>query len=116
MRLGKVRGRVTLNLSVESYRARTLLMVEPVTMENLRAADGAAGGKALVVLDELGAAEGQMIAFTEGREAANPFWPAAVPVDAYCALIVDSIHLQPRISSEGRSGARRPGEKIEVRS
>ena len=32
-----------------------------------------------------------MVAFTEGREAANPFWPDAVPVDAYCALIVDSI-------------------------
>ena len=27
----------------------------------------------------------------EGREAANPFWPDAVPVDAYCALIVDTI-------------------------
>jgi hypothetical protein len=36
-----------------------------------------------------------MVAFTEGREAANPFWPSPVPVDAYCALIVDSIGLQP---------------------
>jgi microcompartment protein CcmK/EutM len=93
MRLGIVRGHVTLNLSVDSFRGRTLLMVEPVTMENLRAERGAGGGKALVVIDELGAAEGQMVAFTEGREAANPFWPGAVPVDAYCALIVDSIHL-----------------------
>jgi ethanolamine utilization protein EutN len=85
---------VTLNLAVECYRGRTLLMVEPVTMENLGADDGAGGGKALVVLDELGAAKGQMVAFTEGREAANPFWPGQVPVDAYCALIVDSIHLR----------------------
>jgi microcompartment protein CcmK/EutM len=44
---------------------------------------------------QFGAAKGQMIAFTEGREAANPFRPDSVPVDAYCALIVDSIHLQP---------------------
>jgi microcompartment protein CcmK/EutM len=96
MRLGIVRGHMTLNLAVESYRARTLAIVEPVTMENLRAGDGTGSGKALVVLDELGAANGQMVAFTEGREAANPFWPGAVPVDAYCALIVDSVHLRPR--------------------
>lgn len=94
MRLGIVRGHVTVNLAVDSYRARTLLMVEPVTMENLHAANGFGGGKALVVMDELGAGKGQMIAFTEGREAANPFWPGSVPVDAYCALIVDSVHLQ----------------------
>lgn len=94
MRLGIVRGHVTLNLAVESYRGRTLLIVEPVTMENLRAGNGLGGGKALVALDELGAAKGQLVAFTEGREAANPFWPGSVPVDAYCALIVDSLHLQ----------------------
>jgi hypothetical protein len=34
-----------------------------------------------------------MVAFTEGTEAANPFWPKRIPVDAYCALIVDSFHV-----------------------
>jgi microcompartment protein CcmK/EutM len=91
MRLGIVRGHLTLTPAVESYRGRTLVVVEPVTMENLRAKNGKGGGKALIAIDELGAAYGQMVAFTEGREAANPFWPTAVPVDAYCSLIVDSI-------------------------
>jgi len=91
MRLGIVRGHLTLTPAVESYRGRTLVVLEPVTMENLRAKNGKGGGKALIALDELGAAKGQMVAFTEGREAANPFWPAQVPVDAYCSLIVDSI-------------------------
>jgi ethanolamine utilization protein EutN len=91
MRLGIVRGRLTLTPAVESYRGRTLIIVEPVTMKNLRAKNGKGGGKSLVAVDELGAAEGQMIAFTEGREAANPFWPSPVPVDAYCSLILDSI-------------------------
>jgi ethanolamine utilization protein EutN len=91
MRLGIVRGHLTLTPAVESYRGKTLVVVEPVTMENLRARNGLGGGKALIAVDELGAAEGQMVAFTEGREAANPFWPGAVPVDAYCSLIVDSI-------------------------
>ena len=52
-----------------------------------------------------------MVAFTEGREAANPFWPSAVPVDAYCSLIVDSIERpfvdtffeNPRCGSEKRN-------------
>lgn len=94
MRLGIVRGHVVLNACVESFKCRTLAIVEPVMMENLRANNGQGGGKALIVLDELGAASGQMVAFTEGSEAANPFWPDRVPVDAYCALIVDSIDVR----------------------
>jgi ethanolamine utilization protein EutN len=93
MRLGIVRGHVTLNLAVSSFKGKRLVMLEPVTMENLSAGNGLGGGKALVAVDELGAGVGQMVAFTEGREAANPFWPDAVPVDAYCALIVDSVNI-----------------------
>ena len=94
MRLGIVRGQVTLAPAVESFHGRTLKIVEPVTMENLRAKNGQGGGKALIAVDELGAAAGQMVAFTEGREAANPFWPAQVPVDAYLALIVDAVNVR----------------------
>lgn len=94
MRLGIVRGHVVLNSRVDSFKGRTLAVVEPVTMENLRAGNGLGGGKSLIVVDELGAANGQMIGFTEGSEAANPFWPDQVPVDAYCALIVGSIDVR----------------------
>ncbi len=90
MRLGIVRGHVVLSLAEESFAGKMLAVVEPVTMENLRARNGLGGGKALIAIDELGAANGQMVAFTEGSEAANPFWPDRVPVDAYCAMIVDS--------------------------
>jgi len=91
MRLGYVRGTLTLTPSIDSYQGRRLVVVEPVTMENLRAKNGEGGGKTLIAIDELGAHEGQLVAFTEGREASNPFWPASVPVDAYCAMIVDSV-------------------------
>lgn len=95
MRLGIVRGHVTLTPAVESFSSRTLAILEPVTMENLRAKNGQGGGKALIAIDELGAATGQMVAFTEGREASNPFYPTPVPVDAYLALIVDSVDVKP---------------------
>jgi microcompartment protein CcmK/EutM len=91
MRLGIVRGHVTLTPAVDSFRSRTLAILEPVTMKNLQEMNGRGGGKALIAVDELGAAAGQMVAFTEGREAANPFYPDPVPVDAYLALIVDSV-------------------------
>jgi microcompartment protein CcmK/EutM len=79
MRLGIVRGHVTLTPAVPELLGLTLVVLEPVMMTNLVAKNGLAGGKALVAVDALGAAKGQMVAFTEGR------------VDAYCTLIVDSI-------------------------
>jgi microcompartment protein CcmK/EutM len=94
MRLGIVRGHIVLNTAVESYRGRTLVVVEPLFLSNLRAKNGRGGGKSLIAVDELGAAEGQIVAITEGREAANPFWPESVPVDAYCAMIADSVDVQ----------------------
>ena len=94
MRLGIVRGHLTLTPAVESFHSRTLAILEPVTMENLRAKNGQGGGKSLIAIDELGAATGQMVAFTEGREASNPFYPTPVPVDAYLTLIVDSVDVK----------------------
>jgi ethanolamine utilization protein EutN len=95
MKLGIVRGHVVLNVAIPCLRGTRLVIVEPVTAENLAARNGAGGGKPLIAVDQLAAAEGQMVAFTEGREAANPYWPNQVPVDAYCALIVDGIDFRP---------------------
>lgn len=95
MRIGIVRGHVVLNQLLEELRGIRLLVVEPVTAENLADAKGQGGGKALIVADHLGAGMGQMIAFTEGSEAANPYWPKMVPVDAYCALIVNQVDYRP---------------------
>ncbi len=104
MRLGIVRGHMTLTPAIESYRGKTLVVIEPLMMENLRAKNGKGGGKALIAIDELGAGEGQIVAFTEGREAANPFWPAAVPVDAYLSLIIDVIDVDSQKNSQRKSG------------
>jgi microcompartment protein CcmK/EutM len=89
MRLGIVRGHVVLHTAVPELRGTRLVIVEPVTSENLARRSGLGGGKALVLADHLDPGHGQMVAFVEGREAANPYWPGKAPVDAYCALIVD---------------------------
>ena len=103
MRLGYVRGHVVLSLAIPSLIGNRLLIVEPVTSDNLTAGNNQGGGKQLVVADQLNPGEGQLIAFTEGREAANPYWPNSVPVDAYCALIVENLDFQPPDSAKGAS-------------
>jgi len=100
MRFGIVRGKIVLSLSDPTLIGTRFLVVEPVTAEALAARDGAGGGKQLIVADHLNPAEGQMIAFVEGREGANPYWPRRAPVDAYCSLIVDSVEYYPARRSQ----------------
>ncbi len=95
MRIGVVRGTVVLSAAIPELAGIRMLIVEPVTAENLSKNDGSGGGKALIVADHLGPGIGQLIAFSEGGEAANPYWPKQVPVDAYCALIVNNLDYQP---------------------
>lgn len=94
MRLGLVRGHVVLSACVPEFRGSRLLIVEPMKAENLAKRAGG-GGKALVVADHLSPGQGQTVAFVEGSEAANPYWPEKVPVDAYCSFIVDGIDYHP---------------------
>jgi microcompartment protein CcmK/EutM len=49
----------------------------------------------LIMFDNLGAREGDLVGLVEGREAANPFHPKKVPFDAYCACILTDIFFRP---------------------
>lgn len=95
MRLGIVRGSVVLSEAIPSLRGTRMVIVEPVSAANLELNNGLGGGKAVIAADRLGPGVGQMVGFVEGRTAANPFSPTDVPVDAYCALIVDEIDYRP---------------------
>ena len=98
MRLGIVRGSVVLSAAIPALRGTRMVIVEPVTAGNLELKNGLGGGKAVIAADQLGPGVGQMVGFVEGRTAANPFSSVDVPVDAYCALIVDQIDYQPPLS------------------
>jgi microcompartment protein CcmK/EutM len=95
MRLGIVRGQVVLSVAAPELRGTTLLLVEPVTADNLEARNGTGGGRTLVVADHLSPGVGEMIGIVEGSEAANAYHPKAAPVDAYCALIVRDYEFKP---------------------
>ena len=89
MRLGKTIGTVTLSQSHATFRGGVLRIVVPLSAANLREGDGQA--EPLVAWDALGAGDGQLVAFSEGGEAAQPFNPIDKPVDAYVAAIIDCL-------------------------
>lgn len=92
MRIGEVIGTVTLNLGHPTMAGARLRLVVPLSLANLLG-ESNDRAEALVVYDELGAGEGNLVAFSEGREAAQPFDPEGKPVDAYAAAILDHVQV-----------------------
>ncbi len=96
MRIARVIGTVTLSRAEPNLRPGRLLLADAFDSQALAGRDWSAPRAApmpesLVVFDELGAGRGQIIAVSEGREASIPFWPQHVPIDAYCAAILDEV-------------------------
>lgn len=92
MRIGEVIGKVILSRCHPSVIGGTWLVVAPLTRDGLRG-DTAGREEPLIVYDELGAGRGQLIGFSEGAEAANPFVPNPKPLDAYNACILDTLEV-----------------------
>jgi ethanolamine utilization protein EutN len=95
MRIGEVIGTVTLNRAHPALARGSLRLAVPLSLDNL-AGRSAERAEAIVVLDVLGAGVGSRIAISEGREAAQPFDPDMVPIDAYNAAILDTITVEER--------------------
>jgi ethanolamine utilization protein EutN len=89
MRIAEVIGTVTLSRCHPSLTGYRWVIGVPFSLRGLR--NEQPDGEDFVVLDELGAGDGQRIAVSEGAEAAQPFQPAKKPVDAYCACLLDSV-------------------------
>jgi microcompartment protein CcmK/EutM len=94
MRIAKIHGSVTLSRQHPSLVGGSLRLAAPLSRAELT--DPSACGLAadtIVAWDDLGAAVGGLIAVSEGAEAAQPFRPNLKPIDAYCAAILDNVHL-----------------------
>jgi len=88
MRIGRVIGRVCLSRSYETLVGGRFVIVEVQDRFSL-AGKARKTSESLVVYDNLGAHDGDLIAFTESREATMPFYPEKrVPLDAYNAAIL----------------------------
>jgi microcompartment protein CcmK/EutM len=70
------------------------LVVRPYNCGSL-AGENPGNEETLVLYDDLGAREGDLVGLVEGREATAPFLPRRVPYDCYNAAILDEVDLGP---------------------
>jgi microcompartment protein CcmK/EutM len=89
MRIAEVIGTVTLSRVHPTLTGARWVIGVPFSLKGLR--EGYPDGEDLVIYDDLGAGGGSRIGFSEGGEAAAPFYPRKVPVDAYCACLLDDV-------------------------
>lgn len=92
MRIAKVVGTVTLNRCHPSFHGARLRLVVPLSLAELRGEHEPQADE-MVSWDDNSAGLGNLIAMSEGAEAAQPFRPDLKPVDAYASAILDSIDL-----------------------
>jgi carbon dioxide concentrating mechanism protein CcmL len=97
MRIGKVMGRVTLSRSYPTLAGGRFVLVEVQDRFSL-AGKPRKSAETVVAYDHLGCGDGDLIAFTESREACMPFYPEKiVPLDAYNAAILDRVDIHHEI-------------------
>lgn len=96
MRFARVIGRVTLNVTDPAFKGGRFLIGMPCRpAAGVQAGDlHQCGGNSLVIYDNLGASLNDIIAYTDGGEAAAPF-AEPTPCDAYNAAIVDTVSWTP---------------------
>lgn len=95
MKIHKVIGNVTLARCHPCYQGTRLLATEPLEQSTLTGKP-TAEPDLVAVWDDLGAGVGNLIAVSDGAEAAQPFKPDLKAVDAYCSAILDEVHIDPR--------------------
>lgn len=93
MRIAEVIGTVTLSHSHPSMLGAQYKLAAPLSWDNLLK-QSEEPLEEVVVYDELGAGAGSLIALSEGREAAMPFYPEVKPVDVYNAAVLDNLHVR----------------------
>ena len=99
MRIAEVIGTVTLNRWHPSLTGARFKLVVPLSLADLTGQPGKPAEE-IAVYDELGAGVGNRIAISEGREAAQPFYPDVKPIDAYNAAILDTVTVEPLSDEE----------------
>ena len=92
MRIAKVIGNVTLSRHHPAISAAQWKMVSPLTASDLKCSFTIEPvAEEVVAIDELSVGIGELVAFSEGVEAAMPFYPNEKPIDAYIAAIIDHV-------------------------
>lgn len=94
MRIARVIGKLTLNRCMPDVKPGSYLLVRTLDRKGL-AGTSEGNDETVVLYDNLGAREGDLVGLVEGREATVPFRPDRVPYDSYNACIIDKLYFNP---------------------
>ncbi|MFM2298032.1 MAG: hypothetical protein RL117_1739 [Verrucomicrobiota bacterium] len=98
MRIGQVIGRTVMSVQDASFKGGRFLLVSPLDASQFSQACTTSipvtAQASIVVYDNIGAGEGDVIGFSEGAEATAPF-PSPIAIDALCIAIFDRIDYSP---------------------
>jgi microcompartment protein CcmK/EutM len=96
MFLAKVTGSVIATQKVKSMTGHKLLLVEPLRVEPQTRDRLVGTGRSFVVVDTVGAGQGEMVLIVQGSSARLTPETEKLPVDATIVGIVDSVHVESR--------------------
>ena len=94
MFLARITGSLISTQKVESMVGQKLLIVEPLRVDEVAKKDLKSTGRTFVVIDTVGAGEGEVVLCVQGSSARLTPETKALPVDAAIIGIVDQVHVQ----------------------
>jgi ethanolamine utilization protein EutN len=94
MFIAKVTGSVVATQKVASMTGRKLLIVEPLRVEPKDRDRLVGTGRSFVVVDTVGAGQGEMVLIVQGSSARLTPETEKLPVDATIIGIVDSVNVE----------------------
>jgi ethanolamine utilization protein EutN len=93
MFIGRITGSVVATQKVESMVGQKLLIVEPLRVNEEDQSDLRPTGRTFVVVDTVGAGEGEVVLCVQGSSARFTPGTKQLPVDAAIVGIVDQVSL-----------------------
>ena len=93
MFIGKVSGNVVATQKIDTVVGRKLLLVQAMTVKGDTPGNLAPTGRVVVVVDTLGAGEGELVLVTQGSSARLTDMTRDVPTDAVITGIIDAIQI-----------------------
>ena len=96
MFVAKVTGSIVATQKVKSMTGHKLLIVEPLRVEPTSRDRLVGTGRSFVVVDTVGAGQGETVLIVQGSSARLTPETEKLPVDAAIIGIIDSVHVESR--------------------
>src|SRR5436305_7277804 len=107
MFLARVTGSVVATAKVEALTGRKLLTVEPLRVDPAQRDRLAGTGRTFVVVDAVGAGQGELVLIVQGSSARLTPETEKLPVDCTIVGIVDTVNVENRTIFSARAERKR---------